>query len=105
MAGRLYVKVRYGVDLGQASPAKSVAASHVPVLLIHGLADTDLPPRHSEMIKAGNPAVALWEPAGAEHCGASVVAPEEYERRVIGWFEGHDRGKISQTAAIGNAGR
>lgn len=104
MAGLVYVRLRYGVDLEQASPAKSVAATHVPVLLIHGLADTNLPPYHSEMIKDGNPAVDLWEPAGAEHCGASETAPAEYERRVIGWFEGHDRGRAHQVSAIDQAG-
>ncbi len=87
--GIAYARLRYEVDFGKADPAGAVAATQVPVLLIHGLADTNLPPRHSEMIKAANPAVVLWEPAGADHCGASSVAPEEYERRVVGWFASH----------------
>lgn len=90
-AGLIYARFRYGVDFEQASPSKAVAASAVPVLLIHGLADTNLPPRHSEMIRKDNPSVVLWEPAGAGHCGASEAAPKEYELRVIGWFESHDR--------------
>jgi uncharacterized protein len=89
-AGVAYVRLRYGVDLRQANPARAVAASGVPVLLIHGLADSNLPPRHSEMIKAANPTADLWEPAGADHCGASTAAPAEYERRVAGWFAAHD---------------
>lgn len=91
-AGLLYARMRYGVDLERTSPRSAVAASKVPVLLIHGLADRNLPPRHSEQIKAANPAVELWEPAGVGHCGAASVAPAEYERRVVGWFESHDRG-------------
>jgi uncharacterized protein len=87
--GTEYARFRYAVDLAQANPANSVAVSRVPVLLIHGRADTNLPPRHSEMIKARNPAVALWEPAVAGHCGASSADPAEYERRVVGWFETH----------------
>jgi uncharacterized protein len=89
--GLLYARWRYGVDLGQDSPVNSVASTHVPILLIHGLADTNLPPRHSELIKARNPAVDLWEPPHAGHCGAWQAEPEEYERRVVGWFESHDR--------------
>lgn len=89
-AGILYARARYGVDLEKADPADTVAATHVPVFLIHGLADTNLPPRHSEMIRAENPAVVLWEPAGAEHCGASTAAPAEYESRVVAWFEMND---------------
>jgi fermentation-respiration switch protein FrsA (DUF1100 family) len=92
-AGLLYARWRYGVDLEQASPENSVAASLVPVLLIHGRKDANLPPRHSEMIQARSssrvPAVVLWEPAEAEHCGAAGAEPEEFERRVIGWFESH----------------
>ena len=88
--GMAYVRLRYGVDFKKADPASTVAATRVPVLLIHGLADTNLPPRHSQMIKAGNPSVVLWKPTSANHCGASSTEPEEYERRVIGWFAGHD---------------
>jgi len=92
-AGLLYARWRYGVDLEQASPESAVATSLVPVLLIHGRRDINLPPRHSERILAYSssriPAVVLWEPAEAEHCGAAGAEPEEYERRVIGWFESH----------------
>jgi uncharacterized protein len=87
--GLLYTRMRYGIDLSQASPERAVAASHVPVLLIHGLADTNLPPRHSERIKAIDPAVELWEPQGAGHCGASAAEPQEYQRLVLGWFRNH----------------
>ena len=90
-AGLLYARARYGVDLERANPERAVAASSVPVMLIHGLADTNLPVRHSEMIKAGSPRVVVWEPEGAEHCGASTTAPAEYERRIVGWLEHHDR--------------
>src|ERR1035438_6534096 len=92
-AGFLYARWKYGVDLEQASPENAVAASSVPVLLIHGLKDTNLPSRHSEMIVARNssrkPAVVLWEPAQAKHTGAAAAEPEEYERRLIGWFASH----------------
>jgi pimeloyl-ACP methyl ester carboxylesterase len=89
-AGLLYAHWRYRIDLSQDSPERAVASSRIPVFLIHGLADSNLPPRHAEMIKAGNGAVALWEPAGAGHCEAATVAPEEYERRVVAWFQSHD---------------
>ena len=85
-----YERLRYAVDFRYADPAAAVAGTRVPVLLIHGLADNNLPPRHSEEIKAENSAVVLWEPQGAGHCGASTAAPEEYERRVVGWYAEHD---------------
>ena len=92
--GFLYARLKYGVDLRRASPEDAVERSRVPVLLIHGKRDTNLPPRHSEMIVARsagrNPAVVLWEPAEAGHTGAAGAEPQEFERRVLAWFEGHD---------------
>jgi hypothetical protein len=94
-AGFLYARWKYAIELEKASPANTVAASNVPVLLIHGLMDTNIPARHSEMIvarsRAGNPFVSLWEPAGAGHCGAAGAEPAEFERRVVGWFASHEK--------------
>jgi fermentation-respiration switch protein FrsA (DUF1100 family) len=90
-AGLIYAHFKYGVDLADSSPKKAVAHTHVPILLIHGLADNNLPPINSERIKAADPGAQLWEPADAGHCGAFSTAPEEYERRVVGWLESHDR--------------
>jgi fermentation-respiration switch protein FrsA (DUF1100 family) len=89
-AGLLYARWKYAVDLEQSSPASAVAASRVPVLLIHGRKDTNLPPQHSEEIQARNPDVVLWEPAEAGHCGAAGAEPAEYEHRLIDWFASHD---------------
>ncbi len=92
-AGLIYARWKYGVDFEQASPENVVVASKVPVLLIHGKKDINLPSRHSEMILARNktriPVVELWEPAEAGHCGAAGAEPEEFTRRVIGWFASH----------------
>jgi hypothetical protein len=90
-AGLAYARLRYGVDLTKASPESAVVQTRVPILLIHGLADTILLPRQSELMKAANPAVVLWELPAAGHCEASTVAPAEYRSRVLGWFESHDR--------------
>lgn len=91
--GILYARWRYGVDLAQDNPAQAVAASRVPVLLIHGLHDNNIPPYNSEMIFAAsngrNPDVSLWEPADAGHCGAMGAEPGEYERRIVGWLQNH----------------
>jgi len=92
--GFLYTRWKYGLDMEQVSPEDAVAASHVPMLLIHGRKDKNLPSRHSEMIVAHSssriPALVLWEPKEAMHTGAAAAEPEEYERRVIGWFESHE---------------
>ena len=92
-SGLLYARLLYGVDLAASAPGEAVARSRVPILLIHGLKDDNLPPRHSEMILAEsrkrNENVILWEPLDAGHCGAAGAEPDEYERRVIGWLDAH----------------
>ena len=84
-----YAKWKYKLDLEQVSPDLVIATSRVPVLLIHGEVDSNIPSRHSRRIAVDDPAVTLWIVPGAEHCGAVSVAPEEFERRVVGWFAGH----------------
>jgi uncharacterized protein len=88
--GFLYARLKYRINFSQASPLRAVAATSTPVLLIHGLADTNIPPRHSEQIKQSNSAVVLWEPPHADHCGASSADRAGYEAHVLGWFSGHD---------------
>lgn len=88
--GRLYARARYGVDLRQASPAAAVARTRVPILLIHGDCDTNIPLRHSRELHRANPeTTVVWEVPGATHVAAVVTAPGEYARRVVGWFEAH----------------
>ena len=87
-AGFLYARVEHGLDMETASPVEAVRNTKVPVLLIHGLNDTNIPPFHSEQIQAANPeGILLWEVPGAVHTGAYAAAPNEFRRRVGEWFE------------------
>lgn len=87
----LRVRWKYGLRLWDVSPEDSVAATKIPVLLIHGQVDSNIPVRHSRMIHALAPATEIWEVPGADHCGAISAAPQEFEERVVGWFE---RGRV-----------
>jgi hypothetical protein len=85
-----YAHMRYGLDLQQASPVAAVRSTHVPILLIHGTADTNIPPHHSVELHAANPAMTkLWLVRGAAHVASLGMAPQEYARRVTEWFETH----------------
>jgi dipeptidyl aminopeptidase/acylaminoacyl peptidase len=88
----LYGRITRGVNLTDASSERSVVGSRVPILLIHGLADENIPYQQSERIRAHNPAdIVLWGVPLAGHCGAVDVAPQEFNKRVLGWFTSHDR--------------
>lgn len=89
-AGFLYARVRYGVDLTKASPAAALRASQVPVLLIHGTSDRNIPWSESEALHSLNPAMTrLWLVEGADHVSALSASPEEYVQNVVDWFRSH----------------
>jgi uncharacterized protein len=88
--GYLYARVRHGLDLHSASPLEVVRTTKVPILMIHGTADDNIPYRHSEQLHAANPAaITLWLVPGAHHVNALGVDPPMYMQRVTGWFADH----------------
>lgn len=98
--GFLYVRAKFGLDMEAASPADAVAHAIVPVFLIHGLSDVNIPSYHSLEIQARNPShVVLWRVAGAVHCGTHSVAPEEFDRRVLAWFDEHSQRTAFRTSS------
>jgi uncharacterized protein len=87
-AGFLYARLRYGLDFRAASPEAAIAGSATPVLLIHGLNDTQTPPEHSRILASKNTRNAvLWLVPGAGHTGAFGAAPREFQERVLGFFQ------------------
>jgi pimeloyl-ACP methyl ester carboxylesterase len=88
--GAPYVRLRYGVNLADAQPKTSVAASKVPTMLIAGDVDRNIDPRHAVAILRTAPSQdVLWEVPNADHGAALRVAGPEFERRVLGWFSSH----------------
>jgi alpha-beta hydrolase superfamily lysophospholipase len=86
----LYLRARYGLALEEASPIAAMRQSHTPVLYIHGTGDTNIQPGNSrELMAARSSGNELWQPERATHIKASAYYPEEFERRVIGWFDRH----------------
>ena len=86
----LYVRLRYGLDMEAASPEQAVVATTVPVLLIHGLRDRNIPPYHSDRIQARSGSkIGLWNPREAGHTGAHQAQAQEFEHKVLGWFSIH----------------
>jgi alpha-beta hydrolase superfamily lysophospholipase len=88
--GFAYARVRYGVNLSEASPAAAIRTAHIPVLLIHGADDENIPVRHSRELHTLNPtATQLWEVPHAGHVSSLATQPDEYQRQVLAWFTQH----------------
>jgi alpha-beta hydrolase superfamily lysophospholipase len=83
----LRVRLKYHLKMDAISPEDSAAATTVPVLLIHGQIDSNIPVRHSEQIHAQAPNTILWEVPAADHGGAISTAPQEFEHRILAWFQ------------------
>ena len=85
----VYTRWKYKLDFERVSPENAVAATTVPVFLIHGQSDRNIPIRHSRLIAARNSAVILWEVPHAGHCGAVGASPDEFDEKLIRWFDSH----------------
>ncbi len=91
-------RVLYGINIDDVSPARSIASSDTPVLLIHGSQD-DLVPRHHAHLLGRAAGVgfsdiehgdqALWLVPGAGHVEAYRTRPAEYVSRVVSFFDEH----------------
>jgi hypothetical protein len=87
----LYARLKYKLNFEQVSPEDAVAQTKVPILLIHGKVDSNIPVRHSRFVAARNSSILLWEVPNADHCGAMAAAPDEFSEKVLGWFARHVR--------------
>jgi len=80
---------KYDLDFDQINPLKTLAATKTPVLLIHGDMDNNIPVRHSRLMYASvknNSNIQYWE-THAGHSGTFGKVPDEFEKRVVGWFK------------------
>jgi len=84
-----YARLRYGLDLHHAAPIDAIRATNVPILLIHGMKDRNIPPRHSRELHAANPRTVLWEVPAAGQVQSYATDPQEYARRAVAWFQIH----------------
>ena len=89
ISGMLYANWAHGLNFQQVSPIRSIAQASSPILLIHGLKDFRTPPSNSEKLASANPRDPLWLVPNALHTGAAAAEPDEFRRRVLGWFAEH----------------
>jgi pimeloyl-ACP methyl ester carboxylesterase len=85
----LRARLKYHLKMDEISPEDSVAATTIPVFLIHGEVDSNIPVRHSQIIHARNANTQLWEIPAADHYGAISTAPQEFEHRILSFFAPH----------------
>lgn len=82
-------KVVLNVDIADVSPEKSIQHLNIPILIIHGSADDQIPVGNAYRLKNANQKVELWIVENAGHGVVNNAAGKEYERRVLKFFEGN----------------
>ena len=76
-----------GVELAKLSPQRAISSvAPRPILLIYGSRERSLGGARAQLAAAG-PNAALWVVDGAGHGDYLAVAPDEYEARVIAFFD------------------
>jgi dipeptidyl aminopeptidase/acylaminoacyl peptidase len=95
---KFMAKALYGIDIAEVSPARAIARSDTPVLVIHGEEDRVIPVEHARLlgraigasfdeIESGEETV--WTVPGAGHTGAYRAQPDIYIDKVASFFERH----------------
>lgn len=89
----------YGYRLSDVSPARSLAESDVPTMIVHGSSDAVIPPSHArELARACGASQAeidsgdsdnFWMVAGAGHAQSYRQDPTGYVRRVSEFLDRH----------------
>src|SRR5262249_28446466 len=85
LAGRAFAAAsrEMGGDIRAMEPGRVIGLVEVPLLLIHGDADTTVPPAHGRRpVPPAGPSAEHWAVPGAGHGGAHRAAPEEWDQRV-----------------------
>jgi pimeloyl-ACP methyl ester carboxylesterase len=91
-------RLLYGVDINEISPARWLAASESPTLIIHGEQDRIVPPDHARLLAKAAGADSrhpvqetgrLWIVPGAGHLEAYRASKHEYVERVTSFFDTH----------------
>ncbi len=95
-----------GGDPRATDPIKVIGlVDPVPVLLIHGLADTTVPIADGRRLAAAaGPATTHWEVPDAEHSRSHATDPEAYERRVTSFLRAGFAGLRTGVPIIGGSG-
>ena len=79
-------RLRAGYWFTQANPLDAITHAIVPVLLVHGGADTYNPTSMAHQLHAAHPGADLWIVPGAEHGMAYFSDPAQYRARVEGFL-------------------
>jgi len=75
------------------SPALVIKDTKIPILVIHGEKDTQIPVENAYLLKESNPNIEFWIVKGADHGQAYALYKSEYEERIKDFLKKHMKNK------------
>src|SRR3989338_4600585 len=86
---RVYSKIFFGLDPKDINPADDITNINKPVLIIHGKKDSQIPVTEAYILHNANKKTGLWIVENADHGEIYALNKEEYEKKVLEFFEKH----------------
>lgn len=82
-----YAKLFLGIDVNDVSPLNDIKEINTPVLLIHAGKDSQIPVENSILLDKNAKNSELWIIENADHGQAHALKKNEYEKRILDFFE------------------
>jgi fermentation-respiration switch protein FrsA (DUF1100 family) len=77
-----------GADISELDSVRDMATLNLPVFIIHGTDDELMPlEHHNALLRAANDPKLSWIVEGMGHVSPALFTPNEYERRLIEFFD------------------
>ncbi|MDP6547577.1 MAG: alpha/beta hydrolase [Candidatus Woesearchaeota archaeon] len=84
---RIYSKLFFGIDIKDVSPATDIKKKNKSIFIIHGKKDRQIDANEAQILYNANKKTELWIVENAGHGQTYALNKEEYENRVLGFFE------------------
>lgn len=73
----------------EVSPALTIKDTDIPIFVIHGEFDSQIPVENAHLLKKSQPGIELWIAEGCDHGQAYALHKEEYENRIKDFLKKH----------------
>ena len=84
---KLYGIIILKIDIDNVNPVENIKNIKAPILLIHAEKDSQIPLNEAYLLHNANKKAEIWIIGNADHGMSHSINPEEYEKRVIGFFK------------------
>lgn len=86
---KFWARIFFRMDVDKTSALKYISSISCPIFLIHSELDSQIPVEHALLLHKRNPKSQIWIISGAEHGEAQALRPQEYQDKILNFFQSH----------------